>query len=606
MINDIRGWMSLLSRRERAGWGLLLLVGVVTAALEGAAAVSMYALLSMLIGGSATTPSSLLGWLAGLIDQANHPPTAVTFAFLATGLLVVKNLLQLLAAIGRARVGGATATSVSTRALRAYVNAPYVFHLRRHSAELSQNVLAAVPALVGLFDAVVIFVTESLVVCSMFVLLCRVAWFETLVATVVIVAPLLPFVRLSRRAYARLGSTNYALGLTLHRTLGQAFGAVKELKVLGRERFFHDEAERTLRQRARVGMRHVALENVPRLLTETSFVVGMLVLVIVLAGRPSLGSGLLPFVGLYAYAGFRIVPAAHRIAFQWSGMHYALSVTAGLWRDLTTLPSDATPSDAFNGARLPFTEAIHLERVSYAYPQADAPTLRELDFVVRHGECVGIVGATGAGKSTLIDVMLGLLEPTSGRIVVDGRPVAEDLRRWQRQLGYVPQLPFFIDDTVRRNIALGLPDEAIDDDRIWSSVRTAQLEELMASLPAGLDTVVGERGVRLSGGERQRLSVARALYHDPDVLVFDEATSSLDPGTERDLTRAIELLRGRKTIIIVAHRLGTVEHCDRLLLLEDGVVSADGSYAELLRTNAAFRAIAAINPVDGAPSSSSS
>lgn len=606
MIRAIRGWGALLARRERAGWAVLLVIGVVIAALEGAAALSMYALLRVLTGGPLTTQAGPIGWLVGQLERPNHPATAVTFAFLATGILVVKNLLQLLAAAGRARVGGATATAVSTRALRAYISAPYVFHLRRHSAELTQNLMTAVPALVGMFDAVVILVTESLVVGSLFVLLCRVAWFETMVATVVIVAPLLPFVQMSRRAYTRLGATNYALGLTLHRTLDQAFGAMKELKVLGRERFFHDQAERTLRQRAGVGTRHAALENVPRLLTETSFIVGMLVLVIVLAGRPALGSGLLPFVGLYAYAGFRIVPAAHRIALQVSTIHYALSVTSGLWRDLTTLSSDEAPSSVPDESRLPFREAIHFERVSYVYPQADAPTLRDLDVTVRHGACVGIVGATGAGKSTLIDLMLGLLAPTSGRITVDGRPVAAELRRWQRQLGYVPQSPFFIDDTLRRNIAMGLPDAQIDDARIWTSVRAAQLDALIASLPDGLDTIIGERGVRLSGGERQRVSVARALYHDPDVLVFDEATSSLDPGTERELTRAIELLRGRKTIIIIAHRLSTVEHCDRLLLLGDGEVSADGSYAELLRTSAAFRALAALDPIDGAPSPSSS
>jgi ATP-binding cassette subfamily C protein len=604
MIRDVRGWLGLLPPRERAGWALLLVLGVVTAALEGAAAIATYALLSVLVGGPVATQAGPVQWLLRQIGRADHPATAVTCAFLATGILVLKNLLQLLAAAGRARVGGATATAVSTRALRAYVTAPYVFHLRRHSSELSQNLMAAVPALVRLFDSVVILVSESLVIGGLFVLLCRVAWFETLVATVVIVAPLLPFVRISRRAYTRLGAANYDLGLTLHRTLDQAFGAIKELKVLGRERFFYDQAEDTLRQRARVGTRHAALENVPRLLAETSFIAGMLALVIVLAGRPSLGSGLLPFVGLYAYAGFRIVPAAHRIAYQVSAIHHALAVTASLWRDLATLPSNDALSSAGDGSRLPFNVAIHVDHVSYIHPQAAAPTLRDLDITIRHGACVGIVGATGAGKSTLIDLLLGLLEPTSGRITVDGRPVAPELRRWQRQLGYVPQAPFFVDDTLRRNIALGLPDDQIDEARIRTSAQTAQLDALIVSLPDGLDTIIGERGVRLSGGERQRLSVARALYHDPDVLIFDEATSSLDAGTERDLTRAIDQLRGRKTIIIIAHRLSTVEQCDRLLLLADGAVSADGTYTELLRTNTAFRTIAARDPIDGAPSSS--
>jgi ATP-binding cassette subfamily C protein len=209
---------------------------------------------------------------------------------------------------------------------------------------------------------------------------------------------------------------------------------------------------------------------------------------------------------------------------------------------------------------------------------------------------VGIVGATGAGKTTLVDLILGLHTPSSGEIRIDGSPLERVLRRWQDAIGYVPQSLYLVDDTLRRNIALGVPDARIDEAAVWSALRVAQLERFVAGLPAGLDSAVGERGVRLSGGERQRIAIARALYHDPDVLVFDEATASLDPATERELTEAFDALRGRKTLLVIAHRLSTVERCDRLLLLRNGRIEADGPYSVLVERSEAFRIHAGLQP----------
>ena len=233
----------------------------------------------------------------------------------------------------------------------------------------------------------------------------------------------------------------------------------------------------------------------------------------------------------------------------------------------------------------------------FAYEPGGPAVLRDLDLEIRRGECVAIVGASGAGKSTLIDLILGLLDPVAGRVAIDGVSVADRRRAWQRQIGYVPQNPVLVNDTLRRNIAFGIDDAEIDEAAVRTAVRVAQLDGFVASLPDGLDSIVGDRGVRLSGGERQRVSTARALYHDPEVLVFDEATSALDPGTERELSRAIDAMRGEKTVIVIAHRVSTVERCDRLALLGDGKIIAEGTYAELLRSSVAFRTMAAMEPI---------
>jgi ATP-binding cassette, subfamily B, bacterial PglK len=277
-----------------------------------------------------------------------------------------------------------------------------------------------------------------------------------------------------------------------------------------------------------------------------------------------------------------------------SELRYSRAWIHDLRDDLAALPP---PAPAPGGAEpIRFTRAVALEGVSYTYADEADPVLVDVDLTIARGESIGIVGPSGAGKSTLIDLLLGLLTPTRGRITVDGRDVAGALRSWQRHIGYVAQEPFVLDDTLRRNVAFGVADAEIDDPRVTAALRLAQLGEFVAGLPAGLDTMLGERGTRLSGGQRQRVAIARALYDEPEVLVFDEATSALDTPTERELIAALEALRGVKTLVVIAHRLTTVRHCDRLAVLRDGRLAAVGPWDELLARDAGFRALAGAAP----------
>jgi ABC-type multidrug transport system fused ATPase/permease subunit len=235
-----------------------------------------------------------------------------------------------------------------------------------------------------------------------------------------------------------------------------------------------------------------------------------------------------------------------------------------------------------NYLQLPFKSALVLEDVIFSYPSTEILALKEINLSIGQGESVGFIGSTGAGKSTLVDIILGLLTPVSGAVKVDGVDIQTNLRGWQDRIGYVPQSIFLTDDTIRRNVAFGLSDDQIEEALVWGSLRAAQLEQFVKSLPKGLDTQIGECGVRLSGGQRQRVGIARALYHNPSVLVLDEATSSLDTITEGDFMEAVCALKGDKTLIIVAHRLSTVEHCDHLFRLEGGKIVAEGKAALLL------------------------
>ena len=229
------------------------------------------------------------------------------------------------------------------------------------------------------------------------------------------------------------------------------------------------------------------------------------------------------------------------------------------------------------------------DHVGYVYAPASRPAVTDVNLTIEQGQSIGIVGPTGAGKSTLLDLLLGLIEPTSGRLLVDDSDVSRAPRAWQRQIGYVSQTPYLMDDSLRRNIAFGLPSDTIDEQHLRAAVSAAQLDDVVVTLPQGLDTPVGDRGVRLSGGQRQRVAIARALYRDPAVLVLDEATAALDLETEREVSRAIDALRGSRTVVVVAHRLSTVRRCDRIVVLKAGRVAAVGSYTELLATDSQFQ-----------------
>jgi ABC-type multidrug transport system fused ATPase/permease subunit len=415
----------------------------------------------------------------------------------------------------------------------------------------------------------------------------------TLVACIVLGGFSAALLKLTRRAFLHRGRQLQVLGKGILQSLQQAFGGLKELQVLGREGFFHEVFARQQSALFRIKCLHATLDAVPRLLVESTFVCGALLVVLLLALQGHKGTDVLPLLGLYAYAGFRIIPSANRILWRINEIRYGTTAIHQLYDDYVIIARNAADTcDASTDESLPFTDCIMVKGLSYTYAGSHMPALQDVHLTIRRGESIGIVGPTGAGKSTLVDILIGLLQPSCGCITVDGVVLHQRLRSWQRQIGYVPQTIFLADDSLRRNIALGLPDDDIDDAKVQAAVHRAQLEIFVASLPDGLDTFVGERGVRLSGGERQRVGIARALYHEPEVLVFDEATSALDSRTEGEVVRAIEALHGTKTLIMIAHRLSTVRHCDRLLFLQSGHVADCGAFDELVERSTDFRAMA--------------
>jgi ABC-type multidrug transport system fused ATPase/permease subunit len=350
---------------------------------------------------------------------------------------------------------------------------------------------------------------------------------------------------------------------------------------------------------ARAQANNQIVAQVPQFVLQGLAFGGILVILLVLLSAKSGDTNkVLPIMALYALAGMRLLPALQQIYLAITKLRYCGPVVDALHADLVdtgyAVPLAKQSVSEKGKPSIRLQETLSLDRVSYRYPQANGPALIDLTLTVCANTTVGLVGATGGGKTTIVDVILGLLEPQKGGLFVDGMPItAENVRAWQRNIGYVPQHIFLVDDTVTANIAFGVPREEIDMEAVERAARVAELHDFITEeMSHGYDTMVGERGIRLSGGQRQRIGIARALYHDPDILVFDEATSALDNITEKAVMDAVRNMAHRKTIILIAHRLGTVQACDTIFMLDRGRIKASGSYEELLATSSDFRGMA--------------
>lgn len=458
-----------------------------------------------------------------------------------------------------------------------YLHQPYSFHLRRNSALLIRNSQNSGVMMTGIIDPLLTIFSDALVTSGLFVLLMILEPRGTIVTVTVFGVSAWLFRQFTNHRIRRWGEAqNFHKGMILQH-LQQGFGGVKEVKVLGVEDHFVTLYTEHLTGNAVVYRRFSVAQALPRFGLEILTIFGLAVLVAMMVGSGRELTAILPVLGLFAAAAFRLLPAVNRVIGNLQIINLTRPMVDEIYSDLA-LPQLESRSRSDHED---FSSKIEVRDVSFIYESAPAPALVSVSLHVNRGEAVGLVGPSGSGKSTLVDVVLGLLAPQSGQVVVDDKDIQLNLRGWQDQIGYVPQSIFLTDDTLRRNVAFGLPKNEINDEAVRAAIRSAQLEDFVSTLPAGLETVVGERGVRLSGGQRQRIGIARALYHNPAVLVLDEATSSLDTETEHDVMQAVRALQGDKTVIIVAHRLSTVEYCDRLYRLEDARIVDQGSFQEV-------------------------
>jgi ABC-type multidrug transport system fused ATPase/permease subunit len=481
-----------------------------------------------------------------------------------------------------------------------YLNAPYVYHLSKSSPYIIQSISSDTNAFVnGILLSLLDTLSSLIIILSLSLL---VSW-SNILAVIVILAIFIPLFLLFHHLRDKIrfwGKQLSRSGESILRVVNHGFGGIKETQVIGCSSYFASQLYEHVQEYEDAGASLFEIKLLPRIIIETA----LIVIIVGFTSSSLLVGGnlesLIPSLGIFALASLRLMPAVTQVLNGTNSLRSNSFVLNKIYADLKDLnqveavqQGAAPPLDNRNpDSNLqvfehrqqiahPFHDRIQLEGVYYQYPKADDLALNNIKLTIHKGESIALIGKSGAGKTTLVDVILGLLVPQQGDITLDGMSIYKDLRSWQNLIGYIPQFIYLMDDTIERNIAFGVPDALIDQQRLYYAIQAAQLSELILELPDGMKTRLGERGVRLSGGQRQRIGIARALYHEREILVLDEATSALDNETESLVTQSIQALSGLKTLIIIAHRLTTIEHCDRVYQLEKGSIIKSGSYQEV-------------------------
>lgn len=492
-------------------------------------------------------------------------------------LYTLKNAFLLLLANEQNKFIAHNRNKLISQVLREFLNRPYEFYLDADIPTVFRLTDSDIPNVFNILMAMISLVSEAVVFALLCVVMVATDW-KLLVFLIVVFGCLSVLIlKVMKPRLSRLGEKNLAIQSRIAKWRIQAIYGIKDVKVLHREAFFADNYESSGKIGAGYSKRYAVMNNTPRLLIETIFIASILgyIILYILAGNDA--STLVPILTAFGVAAIRMMPSVNRINTYMTDISYFRPCLDYVYENMnineiskknnqTLKPVDATKTMALR-------DRIELRDIVYAYPNTDKLIFDHADMVIPCGKSVGIIGPSGAGKSTIVDILLGLLKVRTGSILCDGVDIFDNYPAWLSRIGYIPQSIYLVDEPIRNNIAFGIADSEIDDARIWDALEEAQLAAFIRGLPEGLDTAIGDRGVRLSGGQRQRLGIARALYHNPEILVFDEATSALDNETEAAVMDAINSFHGRKTMIIIAHRLNTIEKCDMIYKVDAGKIT---------------------------------
>ena len=468
-----------------------------------------------------------------------------------------------------------TRMNLATRLLTTYMNEPYTFHLSKNIAEMQRCLQSDTSQFMTLISSGLQLTVEMVTCLALAAYLFHTSHSITVVIGVLLLMCIGLFFIISKKVSSRLGRQNEHYNAKLFQWINQSLGGIKELKILQREGYFIDSYKTNYKKLIWGARVNELIAALPKYIVETVAMVGLVFAIIIklLFGHGALET-FIPQIAVFAVAAFRLLPSVGRVNAYINSIMYNKASLDMIYDDLKEIDSEPVQEIEWQGKKENwiFTKGVTVEHVSYHYPDSDVEVLHDISLEIPKGKTVALIGPSGAGKTTLADIILGLLPPVSGVVRMDQHDVYENLRSWREKLGYIPQSIYLSDDTIRNNVAFGIYEEQIDEDAIWKALEKAQLKEFVQGLENGLDTYVGDRGVRLSGGQRQRIGIARALYHDPEILVLDEATSALDSSTEQAVMESIESLQGLKTMIIIAHRLTTIKNADLIYEVSGGTV----------------------------------
>lgn len=535
---------------------------------------------NVLINSEAMRNAAWYGLVSRLIGADDTASVLLFITILMIAVYIIKNLFILFLINLRVRFIGTNKIKMGTRMITCYLHKPYTFHLQRNTAEIVRNISGDVGGSFGVVSSIFALISDVLIVVALVVYLLAVDFVMTIGVLIALAICSAVYFLIVRKKVRTIGAENRKITARMLKSIHQAMGGIKEVKIMGREKYFADVYSEAGIESVMLGKRFSMISAIPSRLIETLCMCAILgVLAIKIAGGQDL-SAVVPSLSAFAVAAIRLLPRANSINGCINSITYNMPSLEALYDDL--VESEREDAERLHEAEMKKQQKktvmagqeqdIFVRGVSYTYPNKQEPVLKNVNLTIAHGTSVGIVGSTGAGKTTLVDLILGLLKPDSGSICYGTMDIYEDYAQWQKHIGYIPQTIYLVDDTIRSNVALGIEEDKIDDAAIWRALENAQLADFVRTLDDGLDTVIGERGVRISGGQRQRIGIARALYYDPEILFFDEATSSLDNETEAAVMESVNAIGSQKTMIIVAHRLTTLRGCDKIYRVNDAGV----------------------------------
>jgi len=574
---------------------VLFVLMLVAAALEVAGIGMIPAFVAIVADPDRVMSAEWLQPLIGMLGIGNAQDLLIWGSVVLVGIFIIKSIYIITFNFFEARFIFNRRYTISYRLMQSYMQAPYTFHLQRNTSELLRNISQEINVLINnVITNILMMGREGVVTLAILIFLFSM---EPLITMLVILLSGFgagTFILLNKKKMKEYGEEEQERRAEMIKAVNQGLGGIKEARVLNRENEFIDKFRVEAFKSTRLMAYLRFIQQIPRPVVETTAVLGMLMIAVLLVWQDRSMGAIIPILTLFAMATVRLMPSVQQLVSMYTRLRYNIVSLDPVYDDLKELAAFNTQfkKDRKKNNQLKLNNCIKITNVSYHYPDSEVQALENISLTVPKGKAVGFVGSSGAGKTTIVDLILGLLEPDKGEILIDGIDIQQNLSAWQKNMGYIPQSIYLADETLRSNIAFGIPKEEIDDSKVLNAVKLAQLGTLIEQLPAGLETIIGENGTRLSGGQRQRVGIARALYHAPDVLVMDEATSALDNITEKQITNAIESLKGERTLIMIAHRLSTVKNCDMLYFMEEGKIVEQGTYDDLVHSNIRFREMA--------------
>ena len=582
MVKIFKKMNKLLDARQKRIMVVIVFLMLIGGVLESLSISVVIPVVSVLLDPNAIETNALLATIYNGLGLQNVTQFTVVMLVALIGAFILKNLFLFLQNVVQLRFVYTNQFATSRRMMINFMKRPYEYYLNADTAVIQRNITSDVNNMYGLILSVLQLISEAVVfTCLVAVLLIVDAKMIMTIALLLVVVLLLIKVVL-KPIMVKAGQENQDYYSGLYKWIEQSVMGIKEIKIANKEQYFINEYAKCGFGYVNAVQKYNLYNSTPRLLIETVCIAGLVLYMMIVMLQGATVTEMIPQLTTFGMAAMRLIPSANRINNYLTSISYFEPFFMGVSDHLQEEINDKSmvyDVEAYHHKKkvekLDIKNVIKLEDITYKYPNSEQLIFEHADMEIPVGAAVGIVGSSGSGKTTVVDILLGLLELQTGNIYADGVNVKEHYEEWLKNIGYIPQTIFMIDSTIRKNVAFGIADEEIDDERVWAVLKEAQLDEFVRSLPEGLDTGIGERGIRLSGGQRQRIGIARALFEDPEVLVLDEATSALDNDTEAAIMESINRLHGKKTLIIIAHRLQTIEKCDIVYRVEQGKVSRE-------------------------------